>query len=261
MLANRFIVFIFLFLLIPTSEIFAFEPIKITLSGQMNDVIFDGKWTSRTEWKQSSWNTFSFEDNQVIQLRSAHQNNFIYFMVDFQSDTNPDYKNDKVMICLDTKNDKAEIPNTDDFCFLSVLNGDATIFQGTGQKDIPLREIPNSFNFFANGTLSDENDRYSKTPHSGYEFKIPTDLVGRHSTYGFFLVAYDAHTKTIFNWPQNSEKQTFENLKPNQWGELVSLDKTLPEFDLPILVLIPAMFLIIYLSRFKILQKFKKNDN
>ena len=49
---------------------------------------------------------------------------------------------------------------------------------------------------------------------------------------------YDEESEMIFNWPANLEQQTFENLKPAEWGELVSLDKTLPEFhEIAIMVL------------------------
>ena len=55
----------------------ASEPIMITVSPSMDKVIFDGKWTFYTEWKQSSLNTISYNDSTLIQLRSAHQGNFI----------------------------------------------------------------------------------------------------------------------------------------------------------------------------------------
>ncbi len=249
MLKKYFILIAFISIILTTNQVYGAEPIKITLSSTMDDVIFDGKWTSQLEWKQSSWNTFTYED-QIIQFRSAHQGNFIYFLVDFQTDTNLDYLADKAMICLDTKNDKTQTPNSDDFCFLSILDGESIIFQGTSDPNIHLSEIPNSYGFVANATSSDEFDRYSKTSHSSYEFKIPTELVGRYSTYGIFLVVYDEHSKTIFNWPQSSEQQTFDKLNPTEWGEMISLDKSLPEFqEIAMMVLASSIVFVIVFAR------------
>ena len=68
------IVFVVISNMIITAEA---EPIMITVSSTMNKVIFDGKWTYGTEWKQSSLNTISYNDGTLMQLRTAHQENFI----------------------------------------------------------------------------------------------------------------------------------------------------------------------------------------
>ncbi|MBI5697153.1 MAG: hypothetical protein HZC29_01340, partial [Thaumarchaeota archaeon] len=36
---------------------------------------------------------------------------------------------------------------------------------------------------------------------------------------------------------------------PQLWGDLISPDKSLPEFDLPLLVLLPSLVLVFYLTR------------
>lgn len=76
---------ILIVLAIPVAN--ASELVMITVSPTMDKVIFDGKWTFYTEWKQSSLNTISYNDGTLIQLRSAHQDNFIYILIDEVSKT------------------------------------------------------------------------------------------------------------------------------------------------------------------------------
>ncbi|HEU04964.1 MAG TPA: hypothetical protein ENH95_07650, partial [Nitrosopumilus sp.] len=57
-----------------SSVVWAQEPIMITISPFMEEIIFDGKWTHTTEWKPSSLNIIP-ENSKAIFLRSAHQGN------------------------------------------------------------------------------------------------------------------------------------------------------------------------------------------
>ena len=248
---KRWIFMLFLIGIFPSFEIVYAEQILITISDDMDKVIFDGKWSTITEWKKSSLNTFS-SDVHKVQVRSAHQDNFIYFMIDFVSDTHLDSGIDKAMICLDTKNDGSLIPDGNDYCFISILEGEKPIIlQGTSQLDNPLEEITTE-NFIAIGSISDQMDRYSEIPHSSFEFKIPTEFVGRSSQYGILIALYDGYSDTILAWPENQKSEDlFDKPKSIEWGELVSPDKTLPELDWPILSLIPVFFFVIYLTKLK----------
>ena len=51
------------------------QSIPITVSGAMNNVIFDGQWTFTEEWKQSSVDEIITESGKIY-LRSAHQGAF-----------------------------------------------------------------------------------------------------------------------------------------------------------------------------------------
>src|SRR3970040_3182761 len=136
----------------------------------MNDVIFDGKWTHRTEWKNSAEDKLSFNDMEII-LRTAHQENFIVILVDVIGDTHLDQGSDKVILCFDTKNDKTSKPGIDDYCFMSVLGRNVPFtFQGNSSFTINgyLKKIPNPENLIGVGSSSDENDSYSKTFHTSY---------------------------------------------------------------------------------------------
>ncbi len=224
------------------------EPILITSSLQMENVIFDGKWTFPTEWKYSSFNEFT-NDGMVIILRSAHQDNFIYFYVDVLSDQTFNKGSDKATICIDGQNNKNIISDHDDFCFSSTLgNNQGVVFQGGSINAITgnFQNIPNPENFIGLGNISDENNRYSKEPHVSHEFKIPIDLIQRSDNYGFYLSVYDADSNVHFTWPYELQSENFLKIpSPDNWGDLVSPDKSLPELNLPLFVLIISILTII----------------
>lgn len=178
------------------------EPILITISSSMEDVIFDGKWTNYSEWKQSSHNLYSFGDEEItIHLRTAHFGDYIYVFVDPVNDLTLD-ELDKATICLDGKNNKSEIFDTNDFCFSILLeNNEGTVFQGItiDESTTSMQKIPNPDDFIAISTVSDENDRYTETPHPSYEFKIPIELLERSDNYGFYLSVYDASLDKFYS--------------------------------------------------------------
>lgn len=252
---------VFFAIMVPNNIWAIGEPIFITKSADMNKVVFDGKWSFVTEWKPSSLNSLSYNDNSIIQLRTAHQDNFVYVMIDFVSDTHLDKGMDKAIVCFDTKNDKSKIAKQDDYCFSVSLNG-KTSFTYQGGSPIALHgnfmTIPNPDGLIGVSTSSDQNDRYSSIPHSSYEFKIPTDLIGRSNVYGFYVGVYDDHSKKVYSWPQEIKTKSLLHIpSPKLWGEIVSPDKSLPEFELPMLALLPAFTLIVLISYLKKCNHFK----
>ena len=226
------------------------EPILITISPSMENVIFDGRWTNFSEWKQSSHNPYNFGDGEmVIHLRTAHFGDYIYVFVDPITDLTLDEKMDKATICLDGKNNKSEIHDSDDFCFsVSLGNNEGIVFQGNpiDESITSMQKIPNPDDFIAISTVSNENDRYSITPHPSYEFKIPIELLERSDNYGFYLSVYDASLDKFYSWPENSTRDNSSDIPPpSKWGDIVSPDKSLPELNLPILVFAILIFAII----------------
>ena len=239
---------------------FADTPIKITISSDMDKIIFDGKWTHTTEWKRSSLDTLAYSEyNEQIKLRTAHQGNFVYILIDFVSDITPTVEKDYAVVCFDTMNDKNNVPNSDDVCFLSILGqNEGIVLQGNSNNDENLyQEISSPDGFIAISTESDEADRYSEVPHSTYEFKIPTDFITRQSIYGFYVGVYDSEMDKTFSWPINVESGQIKIPNPNLWGEMISPDKTLPEFEWPLLMMLPILTLIIYITK---KSKFFKNE-
>lgn len=254
MFLKKYLLLIILILSANIFNAYAAEPIMITQSSNMDEVIFDGKWTSNKEWKRSSFNTFSYDDDSVIHLRSAHQGNFVYLMIDFVTDVHLEKDSDSAVVCFDTKNNKSTQSTINDYCFQVNLSGKQSfVYQGGSLTTINgnFEKITNPEDFIGLGNVSDENDKYSKTPHSSYEFKIPTDLVGRSNVYGFYVGVYDAHANRVYSWPEDIlVDNPMQIPSPSKWGEIRSPDDTLPEFNLPILALFPSIIFVIYLTRF-----------
>jgi hypothetical protein len=206
-----------------------FAEIWITESSTMKNLIFDGKWTHKNEWKESSHKAISFDKNKILHLRTAHQDNHIYFLLDFISDTKIDTNMDRAVICLESNNKKSSFANSNNFCFMVIMNGKNThVLQGGS-----INAVSGNFNkiysneFIGIGKSSDSNDRYSKKPHASYEFKIPLELVGRSSEYGMYISLYDYKSDELFSWPKAETKNHFSIPSPNTWGTLVSPDKSL----------------------------------
>ncbi|WP_246275343.1 hypothetical protein [Nitrosopumilus oxyclinae] len=219
------------------------DPILITQSSGLHNVVFDGKWTHETEWKQSSHNLLSYDDDMVIHLRTAHQENFIYVFVDPIGDLTLDKNLDKATICFDAKNNKSQNPDSDDYCFSVSLNQEHGILtQGTSNGNY---EMINGPEFIATSNISDENDRYTKILHPSFEFRIPIELLNRSDNYGFYLSVYDASSDKFYSWPENVTRESSQIPSPSEWGDIVSPDKSLPEMHLPFLIFTILIFAII----------------
>ncbi|MGQ0605983.1 MAG: hypothetical protein ACT4OD_03380 [Candidatus Nitrosotenuis sp.] len=234
------------------SHVLAFEPIPITISGTMDKIIFDGKWTNEFEWKASSLNTYGYENDVQIVLRSAHQDDFVYVFLDAITDYSQDELNDYAIICFDTKNNKSIKPDLDDYCFMTYLNDKHSfVYQGGYDSEkTDFKKLVNPDGFIGISVMSDANDRYTAIPHPSYEFRIPTNLIGRESIYGFYFLVYDGNSQKTYSYPQNLDTENFVS-NPSQWGEIYSPDKSLPEFYLPPLIIIAGFSIVIILTKIK----------
>ena len=225
------IIVIFSIIIFGSGNAFASEPILITISSHLHKVIFDGKWTSEPEWKASSLDTVYYDDGTKIQLRTAFQDGYIYVFLDLVSDTVIDKGADNALICFDGKNDKTKIPGIDDYCFFTSLSRKISFaYQGNGIIGLNghFQKIPNPDGYIAIGSVSDENDRYSKIPHTSYEFRIPIDVLGRSDNYGFYISVYEANSNMIYSWPTEVQQiRIFTIPSPSIWGDIVSPDKSM----------------------------------
>lgn len=241
--------FLSVLIILGTPSALGYEQIPITFSGTRDMVIFDGKWSFEREWKESSLNEFSYDGNKLVILRSAHQDNYVYLLIDVVNDESIDVGEDKAAVCFDTNNDKNPIPDADDFCFMAVLgDSQGLTFRGnsTNQDGEYFSQIDNPDGYIGVGSVSDENDRYSGVPHTGYEFRIPTDTVGRNNLYGFHFSVFDAHSQKFYAYPGDINAMF---ATPDKWGDIYSPDKSLPEFYLPLLMLFPALMAVVVLTR------------
>lgn len=211
----------------------------------MSEVQFDGKWSFDTEWKQSSLNNYYFDDgNTLVILRTAHQGEYVYVFIDMISDEVTDEGEDRATICFDIGNDKSLVPDGNDYCFDAVLgSGLGHTYQGDTTN---FKQIQNHPEYMGISISSDSSDRYSGVPHPGYEFRIPTDLIGRNSVYGFYFEVYDKNMNKLYMYPE-SDSSLMQD--PGSWGEIYSPDKSLPEFDLPVIMLLPMIGLVIIMTR------------
>ena len=223
------------------------ESIPITEAARSELVIFDGKWTEEYEWKQSSLTAIDYDNGMKIKLRTSHYGDFIYVLIDFVTDTHIEKGIDMAMICFDGKNEKNIEPDSNDFCFSTVINGkNPIIYQGDNpsQTKNKFQKITHE-DFIALGTMSDENDRYTKVPHTSYEFKIPIEILERSSFYGFYMVVYDSKSDLMYTWPKDISVNKYNIFSsPNQWGEIYSPDKSLPEFPFPLIGLVLPLIII-----------------
>lgn len=228
------------------------EQIPISKSVSMGNVIWNGKWTFYDEWKDSSLYSLSYDDGTTMQLRTAHQGNSIYILIDAVHMTQYNKGSDKAIVCFDTKDDKSKFADGDDYCF-GVALGDNNAFVLRGGS--PLEQTDHFTNIANPGVIgvaaiSDENDHYSSIPHSSYEFKIPTNLIGRSDIYGFYLGIYDSHAKKIYAFPENLTSSYYSEIpSPSKWGEIISPDKSLPEFPLPLVTFLIAFTTLILITK------------
>ena len=231
---------------------YATEQIPITKSDLMNNVIWNGKWTFYEEWKESSQYTLSYDDGTIMELRTAHEGNFIYVLIDAVTMTHFNQGLDRAIICFDGTNDKNKIPDDNDYCFGVALGNNGPFVLRGGS---PLEQT----DYFANianpgviaaAAVSDQSDHYGTTPHSSYEFRIPIDLLGRSDVYGFYLGVYDSHKEKIYAFPENlTSDSQFGIPSPSNWGEIISPDKSLPEFPLPVIILLGAFVSVIFITK------------
>ena len=243
--------------ILTSNNAFAVEPIMITVSADRDNVIFDGKWTFYREWKGSSLDTINFVDGSIIELRTAHQGNFIYVMIDAINLSKVNNHKDKAIICFDSNNTKNILPDTGDYCFVATIGkNQPVVLQGGSELAFTshYKKISNPSELMGVGGVSDQNDRYTATPHESYEFKIPTSLIGRSDKYGFYMEVQ--YSDKFYTWPpQNSTSSDISKISnPDKWGQIVSPDKSLPEFPLPMITLVIGFSLFIYMTRNKLVQ-------
>ena len=228
---------------------FAQESILVTEAESIQEI--DGKWGFEREWKESVYTGLSYNGGGKLILRTLHDRDYIYVLVDHIGDTFDNKGEDKATVCLNSKN---ENPEQKDYCFI-VTNG--------RKNSIVLKEnSPTTINskfkrifeteFEGMGDITNI-DRYTDLPHTTYEFKIPVDLVGRSNEYQFYVSVYEAQSDYMLTWPKYiTLKNNFDIPPTSSWGTMISPDKSLPEFPLSISILVITMIMIIVISRIKV---------
>ena len=235
------------FIIIMVTPLAFAQSIPITKSANIDKVIFDGKWTFMAEWKASTLTSIETQSGDIY-LRTAHLENFIYVLIDAVPDTTANYDQDQAMVCFDAKSNQNTSPDDNDYCFLVKLGKQEAVTLVGSEETKKFEIIENHSELIAIGDISDKNDRYSKIPHSSYEFRIPIDLLERTDSYGFYVEIFDFAKSTTYTWPLIDLKSDSEIPPPNNWGILYSPDKSLLEYELPFVVLILGVLSVIVLS-------------
>ena len=209
---------------------YADEPIKVTISSTLHDVQFDGKWTFKTEWKESTYDNFRFDNDEQIVLRTAHQDGFFYVMINYLTDFTYNHIADHAIVCFDGY-DTSSIADESDWCYAvsresgngHTLQGGSPIFQ-TSHFNL----VKNHPDFVAHGGTSGENDPYVTAPHATYEFRIPIEQIGFQDEYGFFVQVFDGND--VKTYPKEfSGKYPQKIPSPTKWGKIFSPDRSISE--------------------------------
>jgi len=229
------------------------QQILTTYRDDGNATIWDGKWTFTQEWKRTSEDIIRFSDGNELSVKTGHDRNNLYVLLDFISQYKFRKFSDYGIVCITVNSTKQIYPQAGDYCFLVTLGSHNPVtLQGgdyLGQTN-HFAKIKNELNLIAVGGISDDHDRYSAIPHSSYEFKIPINVVGRSDTYGFYVATYDSNNNKVYSWPQNITNTAFPTIPPpSKWGHLISPDKSLPEFPWPVFAITSSFLLALYLSR------------
>ncbi|OLE40485.1 MAG: hypothetical protein AUG16_03975 [Thaumarchaeota archaeon 13_1_20CM_2_39_20] len=208
-----------------------------------------------TKWRESTLTQIDTGAGEPIYLRTAHQENFIYVLIDEVSKTSFDKHADIAVICFDKNGNQSAVANENDYCFGVPFDSKNPFTLRGGsllEQSNHYTKIKNSNELIGISNVSDENDRYTAVPHASYEFRIPTDLVGRSDTYGVYSVVYDAHTNKFYAWPSPSTASfLFKIPLPASWGEIVSPDKSLPELSWPTILLLSGVLFVIYVTKIR----------
>lgn len=227
------------------------EDLLISITDTADEIIFDGKWSFETEWKHSSLTKIQNELGTIV-LRYSHDRENIYVLLDVLSDKIRAHFGDRAMICFDTEMNKGNSLQVDDYCFIATMGSNNPITMQGGTDIINsanMKKISNHPELIAIASFSDEHDRYSKIPHASYEFKIPLEVISHSDVYGFYFQIIENDSKNILVWPQDAVEEKYPYVTaPDNWGVMISPDKSIPEFGLPSLILVLSISIIIFLQ-------------
>ena len=209
---------------------YADEPIKVTTSSALHNVQFDGDWTFRTEWKESSYDNFLFDDDRQLVLRTAHQDGFFYVMINYLMDFTYHHIADRAIVCFDGY-DTSSMADESDWCYaVSRESGNGHTLQGGSpiSQTSHFNLVKNHPDFVAHGGMSGKNDPYVTAPHATYEFRIPIEQIGFQDEYGFFVQVFDGND--VKTYPKEFSGKFPQKIpSPTKWGKIFSPDRSISE--------------------------------
>ena len=75
-----------------------------TVRAGVDDIVWDGKWTFLQEWKTTSLNQY---DDLIV--RTGHDYNNLYILLDYNSPTKLTKYSDSGIVCINTNNSRIRI--------------------------------------------------------------------------------------------------------------------------------------------------------
>ncbi len=197
-------------------------------------IVFDGKWTTDEEWKDSTSLSMGFNptaqdaglvNNGTVHCLIKHDGEQLYILIDAITSTNASGIWDKGWdfygACIDYNNEKSEYPMKDDV-IISITwwlqNGSYWIMNGLGSSNQTGWDMANARKepVYLKHTISPSP--FSDKPHIVCEFSIP--LEDMSDEIGFGVIAINFPKKTINTWPEN-----FVDGSPKTWGTVI-INKT-----------------------------------
>lgn len=199
-----------------------------------NECIVDGKWSYENEWSDALEISLNFVVGEgEAYFRVKHDNDFIYFLVDFVSDSKPQAQ-DSAAVLLDTKNDGGEMLQKDDLIIILMVHTPekavSAIAWGTGKDKIeqfPEKQFqlyPEDFAMAVMNVAS--KDPYSSDPHMVYEFQIPKSYL-KSDVVKFYVMVTSDSRKNAAAYPVVDANMV------DLWSELEFSDRTLEELTKP----------------------------
>ena len=139
-------------------------------------------------------------------------------IIDVLGDVTNDHMADRAIVCLDGK-ETSKMADESDWCYVATRgskNGHTLMAVLHPIKPLILTYKRIILIFIAIGGTSGENDRYVKTPHAAYEFKIPIEQIGFEDEYRFFMQVFDGDD--VMTYPNEHSGKYQKIPSPKQWG-------------------------------------------
>lgn len=202
----------------------------------------DGIWTNGGEWQDASETLMKDDESgYMAYLRTMHNKSHIFVLIDFVSDQS-DNVNDRGSVGIGGVDDEYD-PTSDDFWFTSK----PAVYQGTGEGGLEFRSAWEEIATFplvhVGEGFNGQNNPYEVENHKIYEFAISVDLIQPRNEYRFYASVQDKDSRVIIRWPSDvTEAPYLDTLgehhphTPTEWGAIISVDKSIPEFPQAFLI-------------------------
>ena len=200
---------------------------KIDCFKSTTNIIIDGKWTTSTEWFDSSEESFIFVNGTgTAYLRFLNDDDYVYVLVDFIT-YNDTKTGDSCMVVFDTKNDEGTLIKSDDLAVLIRWNTPTQIYPAIqwGGWTGSWEYLPSDFE--VGSSMDGENNLYSTDPHLIFEFKVPRDYFEPDILeLGFISFLFIVNDDIMAGFPPIQPPHS-----PDDWYDLLLFNETIEIYN------------------------------